>query len=69
MTKPSIYGTAGSRAVRSIWLAEELVAEIGFDYDQIQSRHLVRLVTVPHAQNRDLVARRSSRLVQTSDNS
>ena len=35
MTKPSIYGTAGSRAVRSIWLAEELVAEIGFDYDLV----------------------------------
>jgi glutathione S-transferase len=35
MTKPTLYGTAGSRAIRSIWMAEELAAEIGFEYDHV----------------------------------
>ena len=37
MTKPQIYGTPGSRAIRSIWMAEELAAEIGFEYDLVST--------------------------------
>ncbi len=35
MTKPTLYGVSGSRAIRSIWMAEELAAEIGFEYDHV----------------------------------
>ena len=35
MTKPTIYGVSGSRAIRSIWMAEELAAETGFEYDHV----------------------------------
>jgi glutathione S-transferase len=35
MTKPTLYGISGSRAIRSIWMAEELAAEIGFEYDHV----------------------------------
>jgi glutathione S-transferase len=37
MTTPKIYGTTGSRAIRSIWMAEELAAELGFDYELVQT--------------------------------
>ena len=33
MSKVTIYGVSGSRAIRSIWMAEELKAELGIDYD------------------------------------
>jgi len=35
MTKPTLYGISGSRAVRSLWMCEELAAEIGFEYDHV----------------------------------
>lgn len=35
MAAIKIYGISGSRAVRSIWMAEELKAEIGMEYELI----------------------------------
>lgn len=40
MTKPTLYGVSGSRAIRSIWMAEELVAEIGFEYDHVPTHFI-----------------------------
>ena len=35
MSGLKIYGVRGSRAIRSIWMAEELKQEIGLDYENI----------------------------------
>ena len=40
MSKLKIYGIPGSRAIRSLWLAEELRAEIGFDYELVNTDFL-----------------------------
>jgi glutathione S-transferase len=40
MTKPTLYGVSGSRAIRSIWMAEELAAEIGFDYVHVPTHFI-----------------------------
>ena len=35
MSGLKIYGVSGSRAQRTLWMAEELKAELGFDYEHV----------------------------------
>lgn len=40
MSGIKIYGISGSRAIRSIWMAEELKAEIGFEYELVKTHFI-----------------------------
>lgn len=40
MSRLKIYGIPGSRALRTLWLTEELKAEVGLDYEVVKTHFL-----------------------------